>query len=841
MVRLQKLSEETVCRLRSTVVIVSLAQCVVELVQNAIDANAKVVQILVNPQTGYIQVSDNGDGIPLEGFDLLGERYVTSKAGNENGTKSYGFRGEGLASIGQVSRLEIISKADYPKAQQLVIKGGERIYMGPAFAGQRQGTTVIARDVFYNYPVRRKRLLAEDIMEPIRRAMEPLALARPDISFSLVDQIKNVKILATHRAESPVSIFRQLFGVSLSMNLKVAQKAKKGYCLHGFLSTDSFPSKYHQYMLVNEHLIASCPLHKYINDLFEKSSFAQEDQSLGLALEGAESDLNKLDRSSRPKFTLRSGKKHPIFFLKLTCPANTFDILLDPAKNMVQFENADFVHTLIKELVSNFLVENGFLGSNDDINSLNGHHSDEESTDEAHDVNDVDFGVDPSFESHLTRLPAFENALGFKSAKGLSYEDFQSSGHGATKLLQKQKLQREKEAMSGTQIIEGNEYEVWKDPRSRKQYWVDTRTGNSYNVRPGKRKSDTADQVSNRVDNQVLKSKRLKVAPQVTLSHMRAEDSLKKWKNPVFKASESSVVTLSVNSDLPSQTNTSFASKATQGFNGLLTEDVIKSIDKSSLNKLVAISQVDNKFLACRLTQASDDTDLLLLIDQHAADERVKLENLLENLTVVLSEGEMEVKTTIVDTIALNPPCRINILAREYEGLVRHRQVFVRWGIHFSCTEFQSPEDGQQASFKPDAILPVEITQLPQLIADRCVTEPAVVKELMRQHLYWLEEGGGSGAGKSQKCPTGILEILNSKACRSAIMFGDPLTTQECQELIGNLVKCKFPFQCAHGRPSMAPLAHIGRTRQAIDRARIASTQRSNSVNWDVWRKKEAK
>merc|ERR1711981_233375 len=59
-------------------------------------------------------------------------------------------------------------------------------------------------------------------------------------------------------------------------------------------------------------------------------------------------------------------------------------------------------------------------------------------------------------------------------------------------------------------------------------------------------------------------------------------------------------------------------------------------------------------------------------------------------------------------------------------------------------------------------------------------------------------------------CPQDMLNMANSRACRSAIMFNDSLSKRECEELVGKLAECRLPFMCAHGRPSMVPLIELG-------------------------------
>lgn len=73
-----------------------------------------------------------------------------------------------------------------------------------------------------------------------------------------------------------------------------------------------------------------------------------------------------------------------------------------------------------------------------------------------------------------------------------------------------------------------------------------------------------------------------------------------------------------------------------------------------------------------------------------------------------------------------------------------------------------------------------------------------------------LADLGGAGAAVRRARPPAFTRIINSKACRGAVMFGDVLSIDECASLLRKLSKCDFPFQCAHGRPSMIPLIQLG-------------------------------
>ena len=138
-----------------------------ELVENSIDAGANLITVEI--QHGgitYIRVSDNGCGIAAEDVPLVFHRHATSKIRNEddlNAIATLGFRGEAMASIAAVSRVEMMTRtADSDEGTMYVIHGGEEQERYPV--GCPVGTTLIARDLFYNTPARMK-FLKKDVSE----------------------------------------------------------------------------------------------------------------------------------------------------------------------------------------------------------------------------------------------------------------------------------------------------------------------------------------------------------------------------------------------------------------------------------------------------------------------------------------------------------------------------------------------------------------------------------------------------------------------------------------------------------------------------------------------------
>ncbi|MCF7835395.1 DNA mismatch repair endonuclease MutL [Candidatus Gracilibacteria bacterium] len=157
---INRLPDYIINRLKAGEIVNRPVSVIKELVENSIDAGADNIIISVDDGgKSLISVEDNGSGIQLSDMDLVLERYATSKINNENDLlhiKNYGFRGEALASIAEVSKITVISKTKYSEiATKLIRRGGENIIKNVP-VGFDSGTIVSVEDIFYNVPVRLK-------------------------------------------------------------------------------------------------------------------------------------------------------------------------------------------------------------------------------------------------------------------------------------------------------------------------------------------------------------------------------------------------------------------------------------------------------------------------------------------------------------------------------------------------------------------------------------------------------------------------------------------------------------------------------------------------------------
>lgn len=355
----------------------------------------------------------------------------------------------------------------------------------------------------------------------------------------------------------------------------------------------------------------------------------------------------------------------------------------------------------------------------------------------------------------------------------------------------------------------------WTDPYTGRVHMINSRTGQSVNPVDefGKRPHSTGliqpKQALDRV-------KRPMSAMSTGTQNSWIDGLLKKWENPTFGRAEMSINSIDAGASHGQDLGrTAFETHDCSGdLCGLDTVRFSKfrgKLRRQDLESAEVVAQVDQKFILAKLPSSSahdaQSGAILALIDQHAADERCRVERLYGELFTSTGDWE-QVQTISVEPIMFEAPVPEKSLFK------RHRRFFRSWGVEYRV------EQGSNSR------LCVSVHSLPSLIAERCRTEPNLVPDLIRGEIWRREENGKPGTadlghgshhnhrGSTKKswverlngCPQGLLDLLNSRACRTAIMFNDVLSVSECQQLVSQLAQCVFPFQCAHGRPSMVPI-----------------------------------
>lgn len=214
------------------------ASVIKELVENSIDAGSKSITVeIMRGGVSYIRVTDNGHGIMKEDIRNAFVRHATSKVATEDDLMSIstlGFRGEALASVSAVAKVELMTLSDNEEiGTRFVIHGGEEIEFDSA--GCPQGTTIIVRDIFYNVPARMK-FLKKDVSEgnAVTAIIDKIALSHPEIAFTYIRDGKQA--LKTTGDGKLLSAIYAVFGRDFAKTLVPVDYSLNGITVTGYVS-----------------------------------------------------------------------------------------------------------------------------------------------------------------------------------------------------------------------------------------------------------------------------------------------------------------------------------------------------------------------------------------------------------------------------------------------------------------------------------------------------------------------------------------------------------------------------------------------------------------------------
>lgn len=235
------------------------ASVVKELLENSIDAGASSITVEIkNGGISYIRITDDGCGISREDVRNAFISHATSKIATPDDLNSIftlGFRGEALASICAVARVEMMTRtSDDSVGTRYVIESGEEALLDDA--GCPSGTTIIVRDLFYKTPARMK-FLKKDVTEAnaVAGVVDRIALSHPEVSIRFIRDGKQT--LITSGKGDLLTCIREIFGKEFSSSLIPAQYTGQGIEVNGFVSKPaaSRPNRNMQFFFLNNRLI----------------------------------------------------------------------------------------------------------------------------------------------------------------------------------------------------------------------------------------------------------------------------------------------------------------------------------------------------------------------------------------------------------------------------------------------------------------------------------------------------------------------------------------------------------------------------------------------------------
>lgn len=299
-----------------------------ELVENSIDAGAKNVTVEIkNGGTTFMRVADDGCGIYRDDIKKAFLRHATSKVKTANDLDSIatlGFRGEALASISAVSRLQVITKNENEEIGSCYeIEGGEEISLEDA--GCPTGTTFVIRDLFYNIPARSK-FLKKDVAEgnAVSALMDKIVLSHPEVAFTFIRDGKQV--LRTFGDGKLLSAIYSVFGKDFAKGLIPVDYTLDSVSVKGYISKpiNARPNRNMQNFFINGRFVKT-----------RTGMAALEEAYKGSIMVG----------------------KFPSAVLQLTVPYEIIDVNVHPAKIEIRFINERPVFDAIYHAVKSALQQ----------------------------------------------------------------------------------------------------------------------------------------------------------------------------------------------------------------------------------------------------------------------------------------------------------------------------------------------------------------------------------------------------------------------------------------------------------------------------------------------------
>ena len=315
------------------------ASVVKELAENSIDAGSTEIKVeLKEAGTKEIKVVDNGKGMGKEDAVLAFSRHATSKITDEDDLyhlATLGFRGEALASIAAVSKVDLkTSEGDI--GTHVVINGGKILKTERGDA--RKGTIITVSELFYNTPARLKHMKSlYTELASITDYMNKLALSRPDIRFTLSNN-DNVS-LQTDGSGNQLKVIKSIYGSDVARKMIEVSGENDDYQITGYISRPEIhrSSRNNMVTIVNGRVVRNIDINRTINDAYH---------------------------------SYKPDNRYPITVLNIEVDPSIIDVNIHPTKMDIKFSKKDTLLELIKNIVVNAISHRNLIPKGDMIEPL---------------------------------------------------------------------------------------------------------------------------------------------------------------------------------------------------------------------------------------------------------------------------------------------------------------------------------------------------------------------------------------------------------------------------------------------------------------------------------------
>ncbi|HJJ13565.1 MAG TPA: DNA mismatch repair endonuclease MutL [Clostridiaceae bacterium] len=764
------LDDLTINKIAAGEVIERPASVVKELVENSIDAGATNISIETkNGGISYIRITDNGKGFLPDDMEIAFERHATSKirkAEDLETVKSMGFRGEALASIAAISRVELISKTEENSVgYKIVVEGGK--ILSKEEIGCPKGTTITVENLFFNTPVRYK-FLKKDFTEAgyIEDAVTRIALVNPNIGIRLISSGKTI-IQTTGNGDSK-SVIYNVYGKDIAENILNVDYTYDDIRITGVVGKPVIArsNRSNQLFFVNKRFIKDKALTSSAEQAFKGMLTIGK---YGFLILNIEIDPHKVDVNVHPaKLEVRFEEESKVFKAVYHAIKETLlqsDLVRETEKNYKEDRSEEKVEVKKEESVVNNIVNN-----NDEKKS---------SIEKLESIN-------PAFASLFKKIISDNSASVTKSSEEKIQHNIIEDIYSKKNDAKEEKVSidtldnKEAEKIVAKEEIKNDlNKEENKDDKNEKEVNIENKKEDINKI---DETIDVKEDVN--IPDQVIgiKNENIEKNEEITNKEFEPvkEEDMQNILKQINALKENKMEADDKNFDemyakmfgkLPMS-----ESKVEDEGEKYKIDDSIVSVPTENISIFNddSYSSIPNyKFIGIAFsTYIIIEMDKeMYIIDQHAAHERIMYEKIKKNY---YSDGPKESQLMLLPDI-------ITLTHKEMGIAKDNMQLFEKAG--FTLEEF-----GENT---------IKISGVPNICID------LETKELF---LETLDEINTVARTAKQEIEEKFIATL---ACKSAVKANMALTKQEVDNLMRQLLVLPNPFTCPHGRPTAIKMSKI--------------------------------
>ena len=760
------LDDLTINQIAAGEVIERPASVVKELVENSIDAGAKNITVEIkNGGISYIRITDDGSGIMPDDMEIAFERHATSKirkADDLDTVKSMGFRGEALASIAAIAKVELVSRTEKNEiGYKIEIQGGN--ILDEHEEGCQKGTIITVRELFYNTPVRYK-FLKKDFTESgyIEDTITRIALANPGVAIKLINTGK-ITIQTTGSGKLEDVIY-SIYGKEISQNLLPVEYEYEDMKISGVIGKPSIArsNRTNQLFFVNK---------RYIKDKTLTSAAEQAFKGLvtigkhGFLVLNIEMDPKKVDVNVHPtKLEVRfqeEGKVFKAIYNSIKQALLKYDLAPGSEKDIENSTPNDILKSINSNLFTTKVEAQTEVKKDNAEEKSIPKYSEFKST-----MSNLDSETRKRFIDELTNTKSPEE-IGRKLAD-------------MTKTLYEEKMQ------NNTELNEVNKEESKVETEEKENDTIEKENIKEININC---EAENSNEVQNEEEyNKEDSLEDEKVNNVEKLNEEEIEYSLKEEEKENNKIDSNVQVAEDSNKETVNKEE-SFEEMYKRLF-GRDINEAKKEYDekKEEEDKNSPLTQITGQEISMFENEGIDNNpkykfigiafktyiiltmgDELYILDQHAAHERIMYEKVKANY---YSQGEKDCQLMLLPDI-------IKLSTREMGIFRDNKEMFNKAG-------FEVEEFGDNT---------VKLTGVPEFCLDFDTQEI---------FLETLDEINTVARTAKQEIED---KFLATVACKAAVKAHMALSREEVDSLMEQLLRLPNPFTCPHGRPTVIKMS----------------------------------